>query len=106
MTEIPFVVEESPEGGFVARAVGADIFTEADDIEDLFTQARDAVRCHFDQGQGPGLVRLCFPARTYWSCEGNAWGRAVRSGRRVQMSSFSIDGSGYSLIRAPVDGIA
>ena len=60
MTEIGFVVEESPEGSFVARAVGADIFTEADGIEDLYAEVRDAVRCHFDQGQSPGLVRLCF----------------------------------------------
>lgn len=35
MTEIHFIVEEAPEGGFVARAVGADIFTEADDLEAL-----------------------------------------------------------------------
>ena len=58
MTEIHFIVEEAPEGGFVARAVGVDIYTEADDIEDLHAQVRDAVRCHFDEGQKPGLIRL------------------------------------------------
>lgn len=29
MTEIHFVVEEAPESGFIAHAVGADSFTEA-----------------------------------------------------------------------------
>lgn len=58
MTEIHFLVEEAPEGGFVARAMGADIFTEADDLHALHTQVRDAVRCHFDEGQIPSLIRL------------------------------------------------
>lgn len=58
MTEIHFLVEEAPEGGFIARAVGADICTEADSIEDLHAQVRDAVHCHFDEGQKPSLIRL------------------------------------------------
>lgn len=58
MTEIHFLVEEAPEGGFVARAMGADIFTEADTVVDLHEQVRDAVRCHFDEGQAPSLIRL------------------------------------------------
>lgn len=60
MTEIHFVVEESPEGGYVARAMGADIFTEADDIPALHEQVRDAVHCHFDEGQMPSLIHLHF----------------------------------------------
>jgi len=58
MTEIHLIVEEAPEGGFIARAVGADIYTEADSIEDLRAQVRDAVHCHFDEGQLPTLTRL------------------------------------------------
>jgi hypothetical protein len=58
MTEIHFIVEEAPEGGFVARAVGADIFTEADDLANLHAQVRDAVRCHFDETEKPSLIRL------------------------------------------------
>lgn len=58
MTEIHFLVEEAPEGGFVARAMGADIFTEADSIDGLHAQVRDAVRCHLDEGQAPSLIRL------------------------------------------------
>ena len=30
MTEIVFIVEAAPEGGFTARALGESIFTEAD----------------------------------------------------------------------------
>lgn len=58
MSEIHFIVEEAPEGGYVARAVGADIVTEADDLPGLYAQVRDAVHCHFDEGHTPGLIRL------------------------------------------------
>ncbi len=58
MTEIHFIVEEAPEGGFTARAVGADIFTEADDLQGLHEQVRDAVRCHFDADLKPAVIRL------------------------------------------------
>ena len=58
MTEIHFVIEEAPEGGYVARAVGIDIFTEADDLPTLREQLRDAVHCHFDDGDRPSLIRL------------------------------------------------
>jgi len=43
MSEIVFVVEQAPEGGFTARAVGESIFTEADDLAQLHERARDAV---------------------------------------------------------------
>lgn len=58
MTEIHFIVEQAPEGGYIARAVGADIFTEADDLEALHAQVRDAVHCHFEEADRPGLIRL------------------------------------------------
>lgn len=58
MSEIHFIVEEAPEGGFVARAVGADIFTEVDDLPALHEQVRDAVRCHFDEDEKPSVIRL------------------------------------------------
>jgi hypothetical protein len=60
MSEIIFVVEEAPEGGFVARALGDAIFTEADDLETLHANIRDAVRCHFDEGKAPKVIRLHF----------------------------------------------
>ncbi|RPI01480.1 MAG: 2-oxoisovalerate dehydrogenase [Zetaproteobacteria bacterium] len=60
MNELIFVVEEAPEGGYTARALIAPIFTEADTLDDLPSQVRDAVRCHFDEGQAPSVVRLHF----------------------------------------------
>jgi hypothetical protein len=60
MSELIFVVEEAPEGGYTARALNAPIFTEADTLADLPDQVRDAVRCHFDEGQAPKVVRLHF----------------------------------------------
>ena len=58
MTEIHFIVEEVSDGGFVTRAMGTDIFTEADNLQSLYTQVRDAVHCHFAEGQRPSLIRL------------------------------------------------
>jgi hypothetical protein len=60
MEEIIFVVTEAPEGGFTARALGEAIFTEADDLRALRENVRDAVRCHFDEGKAPRVVRLHF----------------------------------------------
>jgi hypothetical protein len=60
MNEIMFVVEEAPEGGWTARALGESIFTEADDIESLHQQVRDAVHCHFEEGKAPKMIRLHF----------------------------------------------
>lgn len=58
MNEIIFQVDEAPEGGYSARALGHAIFTEAETLDDLRTTVRDAVRCHFDEGQGPRVIRL------------------------------------------------
>lgn len=60
MNEIIFVVEEAPEGGFTARALGESIFTEADTITELRDAVRDAVQCHFDEGKSPAIIRLHF----------------------------------------------
>ena len=60
MDEMIFMVENAAEGGYTARALGASIFTEADDLDALRQQVRDAVRCHFEEGQGPKVIRLHF----------------------------------------------
>ncbi len=57
-SEIIFTVNESPEGGYEARALGHSIFTEADNIEELKGMLQDAVRCHFDEGERPSVIRL------------------------------------------------
>jgi hypothetical protein len=60
MKEVIFVVEEAPEGGYTARALGVSIFTEADSLPALHENVRDAVRCHFGDGEGPRVIRLHF----------------------------------------------
>lgn len=57
-SEIIFTVEESPEGGYEAKALGYSIYTEADTLEELRAMLQDAVRCHFEEGTGPRLIRL------------------------------------------------
>ncbi len=58
--EIIFQVEESPEGGYHAKAIGQSIFTEADTFEELKAMVQDAVRCHFEETERPKLIRLQF----------------------------------------------
>ena len=60
MTEIFFLVEEAPEGGYAAKALGQSIFTEAETLEELHANVRDAVQCHFEEGKAPKMVRLHF----------------------------------------------
>lgn len=57
-SEIVFSVEESPEGGFEARALGHSILTEADNLEVLKAMIQDAVRCHFEDADRPRVIRL------------------------------------------------
>ena len=58
MNEIIFLVEEAPEGGYTARALGESIFTEADTWEELKDAVQESVRCHFEEGQHPHIPRL------------------------------------------------
>jgi hypothetical protein len=58
--EIIFYIEESPEGGFEARALGYPIFTDGDNAEDLKANIRDAVCCHFEQSEMPKIITLHF----------------------------------------------
>ena len=60
MNEVFFLVDEELEGGFSARALGASIFTQAETIEELYAQVRDAVGCHFDIEDMPKAIRLHF----------------------------------------------
>ena len=57
-TEIIFVVEESIEGGFEAKALDHSIYTEADTLEDIKSMVRDAVQCHFEEQDRPKIIRL------------------------------------------------
>jgi hypothetical protein len=60
MTEITFIVESTPGGGWLARALGPAIFTEADTEAGLHIAIQDAVHCHFDDAERPNVIRLHF----------------------------------------------
>ncbi len=57
-TEIIFNVEEDPEGGYIAEALGHDIVTQADSLQELKKMVQGAVRCHFNSEQRPRIIRL------------------------------------------------
>ena len=58
--EIIFVVSEDPDGGYTAQALGESIFTEADNLHELDDHVREAVKCHFEDGASPRVIRLHF----------------------------------------------
>ena len=57
MTEIIFIVEESPECGYEARALGHSIFTEGKTTEEIKENIKEAIRCHFEVDI-PKIIRL------------------------------------------------
>jgi len=63
-SEIIFEIrEDEADGGFVAQALGYDMFTEADTLDELRANVRDAVKCHFGDdvpGPRPKVIRLHF----------------------------------------------
>lgn len=56
--EIIFLVEESAEGGYEAGAFGHPLVTAADAFKELKVMTQDAVRCHFQEGEKPAVIRL------------------------------------------------
>jgi hypothetical protein len=58
VAKIVFLIEEAPEGGYTAKALGYSIYTEADTWEALKIAIQDAVECHFDEDQKPKIIRL------------------------------------------------
>lgn len=56
--EIVFLIEESAEGGFEARALGWSIFTDGETLDEIRENVRDAIRCHFEENEQPQVVRL------------------------------------------------
>lgn len=56
--EIIFSVQEEPEGGYVAEALGHAIVTQGETMVELRQMVRDAVRCHFEPAERPSVIRL------------------------------------------------
>ena len=62
MKELIFEVrEDEADGGYVASAIGEGIHTEGETLDELKTNIRDALACHYDDpANKPGIVRLHF----------------------------------------------
>ena len=59
MSEITFEVSEDEiDGGYSASAFGYGIRTQAETLEELRRNVREAVDCYFDPGMRPKLIRL------------------------------------------------
>lgn len=58
MNEIVFLVNEPPEGGYAAEALGHAILTTAGTLDELNWMVRDAVVCHFEEASRPKIIRL------------------------------------------------
>lgn len=59
LKELIFLVEEDTEEGYIAQALGESIFTQADTLEELKAEIKDAVHCHFpDEENKPQIIRL------------------------------------------------
>jgi hypothetical protein len=57
MSEIVFqITEDDTDGALIARALGHSIVTAADNWEQLRTNVRQAVLCHFDEGKAPAVI--------------------------------------------------
>jgi hypothetical protein len=57
-SEIICSLQESPEGGYEARALGHSIFSHADSFGELKSMLRDAVACHFAEAEKPSIIGL------------------------------------------------
>ena len=69
-TEITFTVQESPEGGYQARACGYSIFTQAETMDQLKLNMQEAVRCHFDDGEPLPAIRFVEARRILGAAKG------------------------------------
>src|SRR5437870_3390790 len=72
-TEIVFSVMQCPEGGFEAHALDHSISTQAETMEELEANVKDAVACHFAERETLPEIRLVKappPARMFGSAKG------------------------------------
>jgi len=61
MSELIFEVTDAEEGGYCARALGFSIFTEAETLEELRQNVREAADSYFDETtNAPKVIRLHF----------------------------------------------
>jgi hypothetical protein len=58
MSEIIFLVQEAPEGGYEAKALSTSIYTEAGSLGELKDMIRDAANCHFEEHERPKVLTV------------------------------------------------
>ncbi|MEJ5352669.1 MAG: 2-oxoisovalerate dehydrogenase [Melioribacteraceae bacterium] len=56
--EIIFIVEDSLDGGYEAKALEHSIYTEAETMEELKKNIVEAVNTHFDEDEKPHIIRI------------------------------------------------
>ena len=57
--ELIFLIEEDPESGYNAKALGPSIFVQGETIADLKINIKDALECHYDSKEDiPQIIRL------------------------------------------------
>jgi predicted RNase H-like HicB family nuclease len=58
--EIIFMIEESIDGGYEAKALGESIYTQAETYEEIKEKIKEAVLCHFEENDKPAFIRYHF----------------------------------------------
>jgi hypothetical protein len=58
MNELIFVVTPEEEGGFSAAAVDESIFTQGDDLNDLYAMILDATKCFYFDSEPPAVLKV------------------------------------------------
>ena len=65
--ELIFLVEEAPEGGYLAQALGHSIYTEADTWQGLREAVQDAVLCYNVRDQIPEDFETIEAVAEFWN---------------------------------------
>lgn len=53
-----FIVREDPEGGYTAHSTQYSIHTQGDTWEELIFNIKEAILCHFEEGEAPASFTL------------------------------------------------
>ena len=51
--QLLFFVSNDPDGGYVAKAPKYSIYTQGEDWEELIANIKEAILCHFEEGEAP-----------------------------------------------------
>lgn len=74
--EIIFVVEEAPEGGYKARALGPSIFTQGETLDEAREAVKDPVRCYcedYDMSRS-----ICLTMQIVGKKKDESWNPGIR----------------------------